>query len=188
MLHRSDRWPAPVRPVTPVRPVDRAGQAGGCSSRTTRVLESLSDFYRPWNKNTSITQLARKKNPTWSLIKHLQTCQEVSSNNTTQRHTDQAIHPRQIHKGLAPVRPVKSTSQTGETWAARGEQNPRVNSFKSNSRSRDSLHGSKQDFGHSRNTLWALHCQVMVHQNSLNQEELKDFRQEHHKPEDNENP
>jgi hypothetical protein len=25
VLHRSDRWPAPVRPVTPVRPVDRAG-------------------------------------------------------------------------------------------------------------------------------------------------------------------
>jgi hypothetical protein len=27
----------------------------------------------------------------------------------------------------------------------------------------------------------------MVHQNSLNQEESKDFRQEHHKPKDNEN-
>jgi hypothetical protein len=37
VLHRSDRWPAPVRPVTPVRPVDRAGQAGGYNSRTTNV-------------------------------------------------------------------------------------------------------------------------------------------------------
>jgi hypothetical protein len=24
VLHRSDRWPAPVRPVTPVRPLDNA--------------------------------------------------------------------------------------------------------------------------------------------------------------------
>jgi hypothetical protein len=52
MLYRSHRWPAPVRPVTPVRSVDRASQAGGYSSRTTNVLESLSDFSRPWNKNT----------------------------------------------------------------------------------------------------------------------------------------
>jgi hypothetical protein len=41
VLHRSDRWPAPVRPV------DRAGQAGGYNSRTTNVLESLNDFSRP---------------------------------------------------------------------------------------------------------------------------------------------
>jgi hypothetical protein len=29
VLHRSDRWPAPVRPVTPVRQVDITGQVGG---------------------------------------------------------------------------------------------------------------------------------------------------------------
>jgi hypothetical protein len=52
VLHRSDRWPAPVGLVIPVRPVDKAGQAGGCSSCTTNVPESLSDFFRPWNKNT----------------------------------------------------------------------------------------------------------------------------------------
>jgi hypothetical protein len=52
VLHRSDRWPAPVRPV------DRAGQAGGYNSRTTNVPESLSDFSRPWNKNTPKTQPA----------------------------------------------------------------------------------------------------------------------------------
>jgi hypothetical protein len=55
VLHRSDRWPAPVIPVTPVRPVDRAGQAGGYNNRTTSVPESLSDFSRPWNKNTPKT-------------------------------------------------------------------------------------------------------------------------------------
>jgi hypothetical protein len=64
VLHRSDRWPVPVRLVTPVRPVDRAGQAGGYSSRTTSVPESLGDFSRPWNKNTSKTQPVRKENPT----------------------------------------------------------------------------------------------------------------------------
>jgi hypothetical protein len=74
--------------MTPVRPVDRAGQAGGYSSRTTNVPESLSDFFRPWNKNTPKTQPAQKKNPTQSQPKHLQNNQEVTNTNTTQRHTD----------------------------------------------------------------------------------------------------
>jgi hypothetical protein len=182
MLHRSDRWPAPVRPVTSVRPVDRATQASGCSSRTTSVPESLSDFSRPWNRNILKTQPARKKNPTQNLAKQHQTSQELTNNRTIQRHTIKQFTLDKSHKGLTLVRPVKSTGQTGETCAARDEQNPRVNSFKSNSRSPDSLHGSKQDFGDSRNTSWTLHCQVMVHQNSLNKEESKDFRQEHHKP------
>jgi hypothetical protein len=55
---------APVRPMTPVRPVDRAGQVGGYRSHTTSVPQSLSDFSRPWNKNTPRTQPARKENPT----------------------------------------------------------------------------------------------------------------------------
>jgi hypothetical protein len=67
VLHQSDRWSALVRPATPVRPVDRAGQAGGYSSHTTSVPESLSDFSRPWNKNTPKTQPARKENPTQNL-------------------------------------------------------------------------------------------------------------------------
>jgi hypothetical protein len=94
--HQSDRWPAPVRPVTPVRPVDRAGQAGGYSSRTTSVPENLNDFSRPSNKNTPKTQPARKKNPSQNKAKHLQTRQELTSTNTTQRHTSPANHPRQI--------------------------------------------------------------------------------------------
>jgi hypothetical protein len=96
VLHRSDRWPAPVKPVTPVRPVDRAGQAGGYSSHTTHVPESLRDFSRPWNKNTPKTQPARKENPTENLTKQLQTDQELTSSTKTQRHTSQAVHPRQI--------------------------------------------------------------------------------------------
>jgi hypothetical protein len=107
VLHQSDRWPAPVRPVTPVRPVDRAGQAGGYSSRTTSVPESLSDFSRPWNKNTPKTQPARKKKPTQNLAKQLQTDQELTSCTKTQRHASQAVHPRQIPQ-------VACTSQTGQ--------------------------------------------------------------------------
>jgi hypothetical protein len=183
VLHRSERWPAPVRPVTLVRPMDRAGPTGGYNSCTTNVLESLNDFSRPWNKNTPKTQPARKKNPSQNLAKQLQTDKELTSNSTTKRHTGQATHPRQIpQKGshwsgrsLAPVRLV-TPGQLGMN-NTRGSK-----SSKSNSRSPDSLHGSKQDFGDSRNTSWALHSQVMAHQNSLNQEKLKDFRQEHTKP------
>jgi hypothetical protein len=96
VLHRSDRWPTPVRPMTPVRPVDSAGQAGGYSSRTRSVPESLSDFSRPWNKNTPKTQPALKENPTQNLTKQLQTDQELTSSTKTQRHTSQAVHLRQI--------------------------------------------------------------------------------------------
>jgi hypothetical protein len=101
VLHRSDRWPAPVRPV------DSAGQAGGYSSRTTSVPESLSDFSTPWNKNTPKTQPAWKENPTQNLKKQLQTDQELSSSTKTQRHTSQAIHPRQIPQ-------VARTGRTGQ--------------------------------------------------------------------------
>jgi hypothetical protein len=107
VLHRSYRWPEPVRPVTPVRPVDRAGQAGGCSSRITNVPESLSDFSSPWNQNTSKTQTARKKNPSQNQTKQLQNSQELTSTNRTQRHTNSATHPRQI-----PQR--AHTGQTGQ--------------------------------------------------------------------------
>jgi hypothetical protein len=65
VLHRLDRWSAPVRPV------DSAGQAGGYSSRTTSVPESLRDFSRPWNKNTPKTQPTRKENSTQNLTKQL---------------------------------------------------------------------------------------------------------------------
>jgi hypothetical protein len=50
VLHRSDRWPAPVRPVTPVRPVDSAGQAGGYSSRTTSIQRASVTSLGPGTK------------------------------------------------------------------------------------------------------------------------------------------
>jgi hypothetical protein len=113
VLHRSDRWPASVRPVTTVRPVDKAGQAGGYSSRTTSVPEILSDFSRPWNKNTPKTQPARKENPTQSLAKQLQKDQEQTSNTTAQRHASPVVHLRQISQ-------LVHTGQTGqEHWSHR---------------------------------------------------------------------
>jgi hypothetical protein len=152
VLHRSDRWPAPVRPMTPVRPVDRAGQASGYNNRTRSVPESLSDFSRPWNKNTPKTQAAQKENSTQSLRKQLQTDQELTRSTMTQKHSSQAVHPRQIPQ-------VAYTGQTGHghrsdrsSLGSSDEQHPRVNSPKSNSRSPESLHGFAQDFGDSRNT------------------------------------
>jgi hypothetical protein len=152
VLHRSDRWPVSVRPVTPVRPVDSAGQAGVYSSRTTSVPESLSDFSRPWNKNSPKTQPGWKENPTQNLAKQLQTDQELTSRTKTQRHASQAVHPRQIAQ-------VSCTGQTGQehqsdrcNLADRDEQHPQVNSPKSKLRSPESLHGLEQDFGDSRNT------------------------------------
>jgi hypothetical protein len=87
--------------------VDRAGQAGVYSSRTTSVLESLSDFSRPWNKTSPKTQPARKKNPTQHLTKQLQIDQERTSSTKTKRHTSQAIQPRQIPQDAC-------TGQTGQ--------------------------------------------------------------------------
>jgi hypothetical protein len=71
------------------------------------VLESLSDFSRPWNKSTPKTPPARKENPTPNLTNQLQTNQEQTSNTKTQRHTSQAVHPRQIPR-------VTRTGQTGQ--------------------------------------------------------------------------
>jgi hypothetical protein len=167
VLHRSDRWPAPVRTVTSVRPVDSAGQAGGYISRTTNVPKSLSDVSRPWNKNTPKTQPAWKENSAQNLTKQLQTDQELTSSTKTQRHKQ--FTRGKSHKWLAPVRPAKSTDQTGVTWAAKDEQHPRVNSSKSKLRSPESLHRLEQVFGDSRNTSWGVHSQDFVYQNLPNQ-------------------
>jgi hypothetical protein len=77
---------------------------------------------------------------------------EIRVVSTGQQRTHQDVHPSKNPPGLAPVRPVKSTGQTGVAWAARDEQHPRVNSPKSKSRSPESLHGLEQDFGDIRNT------------------------------------
>jgi hypothetical protein len=67
--------------------VDRAGQAGGCSSHTTSVPESVSDFSRPWNKNTP-------KNTTY---KEEEPYTEPSKTTPNWPRTDQQQHNPKIH-------------------------------------------------------------------------------------------
>jgi hypothetical protein len=107
--------------ATPVRPMACAGQtggqsrsAGGYSNRTTNVTESVSDFSRPWNKNTLKTQQARKKNPTQSQPKHLQNSLELTSTNSTPKthgfnNSPEANPTKGLHqsdRSRSPVRPM----------------------------------------------------------------------------------
>jgi hypothetical protein len=158
--------------------MDSAGQADGYSSHTANVPGSLNDSSKPWNKTTSKTRTPREENPAPSLAKLLETRHELTNSTTSQNHMNQEAHLDKSHKASAPVRPVMSTGQTGQSWAARDEQRPRVNFPKSNSQSSKSLHGFAQDFGDSRNTSWALHSQNLVHQNLLSQEKSKKSHQE----------
>jgi hypothetical protein len=175
VLYWSDRWPAPVRPVTPVRPVDRAGQAVGYNSCTTNVPKSLSDFSRPWNRNTPKTQPARKKNPSQSQAKQHQTGQELTSNSTTQRQepssspeTNPTRGSHRSDRSRAPVIPVVP-GQLGMN-RARGSTplNPTPD-----------LPIRSTDLHKTLGIVGTAHGHSIVHQNSLNQEESKDFRQEH---------
>jgi hypothetical protein len=167
VLHR----PAPVRLVTPVRLVDNTSQAGSYSSRTTSVPESLSDFSRPWNKNTPKTQPAQKENPTQNLTKQTQTNQELTSNTTAQKHTSPADHPRQIPQ-------VARTGQIGQQhrsdrcnlgsswWTAPAGQLLQIQTSISRIAPR-----TWTRLWDSRNTSWGVHSQDFVHQNLPNQEE-----------------
>jgi hypothetical protein len=67
----------------------------------------------PGTKTTPKTQPARKKNTSQSLVKQLQTSQELTSRTTGQNHTNTVVPQGKTHQRLAPVRPVKSTGQTG---------------------------------------------------------------------------
>jgi hypothetical protein len=89
--------------------------------------------------------------------------------NSLEANPTRALH--QSDRSEAPVRPVKAGQHVMNNIL-------QVNSPKSNFRSPDLLHGFAQDFGHSRNTSWALHSQDLVHQNFLNQEESKKSHQE----------
>jgi hypothetical protein len=178
VLHWSDRWPAPVRPVTPVRPVDRASQAGGYSSRTTSVKESLSDLSRPWNKNTPKTQPAQKENPTQSLAKQLQTDQELTRSTTTQGHTSQVVHPRQIpqvaYTGQIDHAHLSDRSSLGSSgWTAPAGQLPQIQTLISRIAPQTCAR-----LWDTRNTSWGVHSKVFVHQNLPNQEESKKSLQE----------
>jgi hypothetical protein len=90
VLHRSDRWPVPVRPVA--------------TAAAQQVFQKASvDFLGPETK----TQPAQKENPTQSLAKQHQKDQELTKSTTTQKQTCHAIHPRQIPQ-------MVHTGQTGQ--------------------------------------------------------------------------
>jgi hypothetical protein len=120
VLHRSDRWPASVRPV------NSTGQVSGYRSRTTNIPGSLSDSSRPWKKPPP-KHNCNKGKPLPKPSKTTPKSQELTSRTTGQNHTNKAVPRDKSYQGLAPIRPVKSTGQTGRAWAARDEQHPRVN-------------------------------------------------------------
>jgi hypothetical protein len=173
VLHRSDRWPVPVRPV------DSVGHVGSYINCIKNILESLSDFSRPWNKTTSKNTTCKGRKP---YTKPSQTPRNLPTTDQ-QQHTTAGNSPRrspkanptkglhQSDRSRAPIRPITPGQLEMNS-------NPRVNSSKFNSRSPDSLHGFAQDFGDSRNTSWALHSQDLVHQNFLEQQESKKSHQE----------
>jgi hypothetical protein len=74
------------------------GQTSGYSNRTTNVPEILSDFSRPWNKNTPKTQPARKENPTHNLTNQLQTNQELTSSTKPKATRDKQFTRGKSHK------------------------------------------------------------------------------------------
>jgi hypothetical protein len=168
VLHRLDRWHALVRPVTSVRPVDRAGQDGGYSSRTTNLPESLSDFSRPWNQNTPKTHSTRKKNPSQTKAKHLQTIQEQHNPKTQESSNLPEANPTQgTHRSDRSLVPV-TLGQLGMK-NSRGSTPPKLTPDLS---IRSTV--SNKTLGIVGTPSGALHSQVMIHQNSLNQEESKD--------------
>jgi hypothetical protein len=96
--HRSDRWAPPVRPVpagetwqlpqkgsTPVRPVQHTGPTG---------LSPKAPKHQTGLPSSKLTQTR-------------------NSCNTGQQQTHPNVHPSKYPTRVAPVRPVKSTSQTG---------------------------------------------------------------------------
>jgi hypothetical protein len=107
VLHRSDRWPVPVRPV------DTAGQAGDYSSRTTNVPESLNDFSRPWNKNTPKHNLHGRKTlhkPNKTTPNRPRTDQQHQDPKTHESSSSPEANPtsdlHRSYRSRAPVRPV----------------------------------------------------------------------------------
>jgi hypothetical protein len=98
MLHQSNEWPAPVRPV------DRVGQADGYSSRITKVLGSLSDSSRPWNKNTSKHTTCKEEEP----------FSKPSKKTPNRSRTDQQQHNQKTHR---PSKSPEANPTKGIHWS-----------------------------------------------------------------------
>jgi hypothetical protein len=78
---------------------------------------------------------------------------------------------------------VEGTGQTGQGLGARDEQQLARQLLQIQIPISYLLHELALDFGDCRSTSWTFHSHDLVHQNLLNQEESKDFHQEHHFPE-----
>jgi hypothetical protein len=104
--------------------------------------------------------------------------QTRNRSNTRQLGTHQDVHPSKTQQIFCTGQTCERHRSNRCDLSSRDEQRPRVNTPKSNFRSPESLHGSAQDFGDSRNTSWTLHSQDLVHQNLLNRQKLKKFHQE----------
>jgi hypothetical protein len=89
VLHRSNRWTAPVRLV-----------ATTVAQQTFQVA-SVTPL-GPGTKTTSKTQPARKENPSQNLAKQLQTSQKRTSRTTGQNHTNKEVSRDKFHQVLAP--------------------------------------------------------------------------------------
>jgi hypothetical protein len=100
--------------VTPVRLVVRAGQAGGYNSNTS-FPESLSDFSRPWNKNTSKNTTCKEEepftNPSKTTPNRLRTDQQHHDPKTHESSSSPEANPTSglywSDRSHTPVRPVK---------------------------------------------------------------------------------
>jgi hypothetical protein len=86
--------------------VESASWAGGYNSHTTNIPESLSDFSRPWNKNTPKTQPARKENST----------QNLNKTTTNRPRTDQQHHTRVKQFTRGKSHKWLMTGQTGQEY------------------------------------------------------------------------
>jgi hypothetical protein len=126
--------------------IDLRDQADLASARLVTIGSWLSDCIGA----SSLARRSRIVRVNNHQIGFISTHRKIGHSPSIRTHQD--VHPSKSLLRVAPVRPVKSTGQTGVAWAARDEQHPRVNSPKSKPRSPESLHGLEEDFGDIRNT------------------------------------
>jgi hypothetical protein len=146
-------------------PLTNTGQTGEHHRSDWSLLVELGDFHRmaPHRsgrcntpvrlvQHTGQTSLSQKAPKHQKGLPSSKLTQTRNSRYIRQQRTNPNVHPSKNPTGVAPVRPVRGTGQTGVTWASGDEQHPRVNTSKSKPRSLESVHGLEQDFGDSRNT------------------------------------
>jgi hypothetical protein len=93
--------------------VDNVSQTGGNNNCTEVFLEAFVTTVGLGTKTTSKIQTEGEESPLQNLAKILENIQELTSNTSAKRHTNQTVHRGKSHRDLTSVRPVKSTHQTG---------------------------------------------------------------------------